>query len=295
MDLIVKAPRLPRLGESLAVNNFAMIPGGKGANQAVACARLGAQVSFMGRVGEDPFGEKIITSLHREGINLKYIRTDPEIGTGIGLVVLDQYGRNRIFISMGANAKCKVEDFGIIESLIPQFDVLLLQLEISLEVIKSTLDIAKQSNVLTILDPAPAFTISSKLFKKVDILVPNQIEAEFFSRQKVRSVQTAKLAAEKLIKLGPSAVVIKLSNKGTFLLTHEESIYIKAKKVDVVDTLGAGDAFVGAFAVNIAKGKDLRESLQYANYAGALTTTKFGAQPSVPTAKELERFISERR
>jgi len=295
MDLLIKAPRLPRVGESLAVDKFVMVPGGKGANQAVACARLGAEVTLAGRVGKDVFGEIILKSLNQENIDIKYITKDPDASTGMGLVILDHFGRNRVFATMSANMRCQKEDFKVIESIIARFDVVLLQLEISLEVIMDILNMAKENNVLTILDPAPVCPVSPNLFRKVDILVPNQVEAEFFSGQKVKNIQTANLAAQKLIKLGPSVVIIKLGSRGAFLLTHQRKIYVKGEKVNVIDTLGAGDAFVGAFAVSIARGKDFDESLQYANCAGAFATTKSGAQPSMPTFDELEQFISKRK
>lgn len=295
MDLIVRVARLPRVGESLAVNNYVMIPGGKGANQALACARLGAEVVLLGKVGKDVFGERIVSSLSQEGVNTDHVIKDPKLPTGMGLVILNYQGANRALVAKGANANCRVEDWkAIVDNIIFGFDIILLQLEIPLEVVKYFINMAKDNNILTILDPAPACPVSPELFRKVDILIPNQIEAEFFSGQKVTNVKTAKLAAQKLLQLGPSIVIVKLGEKGVFLFTEEEQIYLPPIKVKVVDTLGAGDAFAGALAVALARNGNFKEALRYANYAGALSVTKLGAQPSMSSAEEVKQFIAKR-
>lgn len=285
MDLIIKAERMPKMGESLIGDDFRMVPGGKGANQAMAAAKLGAEVVLLGRVGRDIFGEKIIASLSQGGVNTDYIIKDSFSATGVGLVVVDYQGRNSALVAAGANMACKEEDVDTIRDVIVESDVLLLQLEVPLCVVMHAVDVA---NIVTILDPAPACPVPLELFQKVDIVIPNQVEAEFFTKQEVIDIETATIAAHEFLKMGALKVIIKLGDKGALLLTGEGKVYVEGIKVYVVDTTAAGDAFAGGLAVALAKGWGISKALFYANYVGALSVTKFGAQSSMPTAFEVE-------
>jgi ribokinase len=293
MDFIVKVKTIPRVGETVLGSSFKRSPGGKGANQAVAAAKLGADVVMIGRVGADAVGRELIETLKAQGIDATYVLMDEGTYTGLALIMVDEEGGNIIAVASGADMNCSTEDIKRAEKTVKASNVLLTQLEIPLPAVEYALDVAFGEGVKAILNPAPAQDLSNDLLKKVYLLSPNETEAEFLSGIKIRGLRTAEMAADQLLTRGVDNVVLTLGRKGALLATNHEMIHVEGVDVQAIDTTGAGDAFCGALAVAIAKGKDLREAVTYANYAGALTTLKIGAQDALPTREELEHFMKD--
>lgn len=278
MDLVVKAKHRPQKGETLIGDEFGMFIGGKGANQAIAAARSGARVHMIGRLGHDFFGDLFIKALKKEKINTDFIVRDFKVGTGIGAPVIDANGDNSIIIIPRANMRLTVKDIEQASRVISRADVLLLQLEVPIEASKRAAQIAKRNKVLVILDPAPAKKLPNSFFKYIDVITPNEIEAN-----------------DALLKKGVKSVVITLGKRGAFLLTSQKKKIIPAYKVKVIDTTGAGDAFCGALAVSLARGQNLEEAIKYANAAGAFAVTIMGASPSMPTHRQITRILQKQR
>lgn len=290
-DLVAKAERRPQKGESLLGTEFGMFPGGKGANQAVQCAKLGAEVWMAGRVGNDFFGDSLINNLNKEGVNTKYLIKDKTTTTAVGCIVIDKGGDNSIVMVPQANMKNTKSDVDRIKNILNKFDVLILQLEIPLEVVIYSAKLARKNNLKIILNPAPGREIPDILIKNCDILTPNETEAEILTGVKIKNLEDVKSAGKKLLERGAKYVIITLGEKGALYCTKEETSLISPFKVKAVDTTAAGDAFNGGLAVAIAKGKDIKEGIKLANAAGALSATKMGAQPSLPSKRELEKFL----
>lgn len=293
MDFIIKVETIPRVGETVLGSGFKRSPGGKGGNQAVAAAKLGADVVLIGRVGADAVGRGLIEEVKAQGIDGRYVLEDEGTYTGLALILVDEEGGNIIAVASGADMNCCTEDVKRAEEVITASKVLLTQLEIPLPVVEYAVDVAYGEGVRVILNPAPAHDLSNDLLKKVYLLTPNETEAEFLSEMKIRGLRTAEMAAERLLARGVGNVVLTLGRRGVLIASKDETIHVQGVGVQAVDTTGAGDAFCGALAVAIATGKDLREAVTYANYAGALTTTKIGAQEALPTHDELERFMKD--
>jgi len=292
MDLVVRAPHMPAPGETIIGSDFRTIPGGKGANQAVAAAKLGAQVSMVGRVGDDDFGRAQLRNLGQLGIDTRYITVDPDAATGIALITLDASGQNSIVIAAGANMHLTVADIDAAQEIIAQADVLVCQLESPLEAVEHAIALAHSCGVKVILNPAPARKLSPETLSKVDFLIPNESETAILTGMEVTDVPSAKKAADHLRQQGVGIVILTLGEKGALLVGPSEEMYIPAYEVEVVDTTAAGDAFVGGFAVALAEGENLANAVRLANAAGALTVTRLGAQPSLPTRKEVESLLS---
>ncbi|RLG46856.1 MAG: ribokinase [Thermoproteota archaeon] len=295
MDLIVKLRKLPVIGETVIGGTFKMSPGGKGANQAVAAAKLGAESYFVGRIGADDFGKALMENFKRTGVNSEYVTVDRDAHTGVALIMVDQAGKNLIAVASGANSKCSVEDVDRAKDLIEKASVLLLQLEIPVEVVQHAALLAKQGRSKVILNPAPARPLPKKLFELIDVIVPNEVEAEVLTGIPVKDLSSAREAGEKLLGFGTEAVVITLGERGALLVEKEGYDLVPGVSVEAVDTTGAGDAFCGALAFALATGKSLKEAVFIANCAGALATTKIGAQEALPTLKELESFLKEKK
>lgn len=291
MDLTVKAKTIPSKGETVLGEDFKMAPGGKGANQAAAAARLGAAVTFVGRVGADHFGKLLIDNANRFGINTQFIVKDAEAYTGIALITVDRRGNNIISVAQGADSHCRSEDVDMADEVIKSCDILLVQLEIPLSVVEYAVDKAWQYGVKAILNPAPAQKLSARLFQRVYLLTPNEREASLISGNKIRDIDSAKKVAWAILEKGTANVVITVGKKGAILATKAGVVHLPAPIVKTVDTTGAGDAFCGALAVAISSGKKLNESVLYANCAGALATTRIGAQEALPTREELDTFM----
>nr|MBC7243933.1 ribokinase [Chloroflexota bacterium] len=297
-DMVVRVPHIPAPGETVLGGEFVMAAGGKGANQAVAAARLGAQVTLVARVGQDVFGERALAGFRQEGIATQYITIDPEAASGVALIFVDANGENSIAVASGANAHLTPQDVQQAKEAIEAADVLLLQLETPLETVWQAAEIAQRAGVRVVLNPAPACPLPADILALVDVLTPNEGEASLLAARQITQATTladAEAAARCLIEQGVKTVIITLGARGALIVTPDFQQLVPGFAVDVVDTTAAGDAFNGGLAVALAEGKTLAEAVRFANACGALAATKLGAQPSLPTAEEVARFLMERR
>ena len=291
MDLVVKSARIPAVGETILGGDFIMNPGGKGANQAVAAARLGAEVYFAAKLGHDVFAEQSLNNFRKEGVNTECVFQTEQAPSGVALILVDQAGDNVIVVAPGANQKLSPQDVEKAQSAIASSGAVVAQLEVPLETVESAARLANGAGVPFILNPAPAQRLSFELLAMVDVLTPNETEAAILSGIEVTNEGTAGTAARELLKCGVKAVILTMGAKGFLLAAGESTEFVPAVKVDAVDTTAAGDAFTGALAVGVAQGQDLRDAAFFANHAAALSVTKMGAQSSMPTRHEVERFI----
>ena len=302
-DLVVRAPRFPQPGETISGEDLQVIPGGKGANQAVAAARLGANVSMLGRVGKDNFGDFLLNNLKSNHVDSQLVQRD-EASTGTATIIVDSNGQNSIVLSAGANGKVSPAD---VESA-PFFHhkLLLLQLEIPLPTVLRAAQLAKANNVRVILNPAPAKAIPDELIALTDFIIPNETELSMLTGLDVTNIPSTEKAARVLLQRGAKNVIVTLGSKGALIVNKETSTHVDTYKVDVVDTTAAGDAFIGGFATKLLDSvlesdsllSDIREqapalqrAVQYGCACGALATTKFGAQPSLPTKEDVEKLF----
>ena len=294
VDLVIRAERMPNKGETLIGEAFDIFTGGKGFNQATAAARLGAEVTFIGRIGEDAFGEMLQTAMDSEHIDTQFVKTDADNGTGIATIVVEPDGDNSIIVVPRANMCITPTDIDAAGDSIANADVLLLQLETPIDASKRAAEIARQNGTIVLLDPAPARQLPVDLLKKIDILTPNASEATVLSGQEVStpdSITTAKTMQKQINQDGLSSVVLTLGEQGVLLCTPTETEHIPAIPVDVIDTTGAGDAFSGALATALANGNNITESVRYATAAGAAACTVLGATPSMPTQEKLKAIL----
>lgn len=292
MDLVTRTPRLPVAGETLTGHSFETISGGKGANQAVAVARLGVATELIGRVGNDPFGQDLLAGLMANGVGCDRVLIDASIGSGVATIAVDDASENNIIVVPGANGRVGQADLERLQEVLPQAKVLLLQLEIPLEAVVAAAQAARQAGVTVILDPAPAQTIPMELYSWVDVITPNQVEASQLVGFTVDDQETAMRAATLIHQRGVATVIIKLGKLGAFCLTGNETFLIDSFPVKAVDTVAAGDAFNGGLAAGLAAGLPLQEAMTQASAIAALSVTKAGAQPSLPTREELTTFLS---
>jgi ribokinase len=288
IDLVVKAPRLPRVGETVPGGTFSTSPGGKGANQAVAAARLGARVAMAGRVGRDVFGQQLLTGLRREGVDVAHVHADDDAATGVALIGVDGAGHNMIMVASGANHRVTPGDIDGARHTIAGADVLLLQLEIPIESSIRAAAIAKAAGRLVCLDPAPALPIPEALYASVDVINPNEIEAQALTAVEVRSVPDAARAAEVLRARGPRVAVVKMGGRGAFYLGPGASGHLPARTVDAVDTTAAGDAFAAALGVALGEGRATADAVAFATRVAGIKVTRMGAQTGMPTREEVE-------
>ncbi|MBI2862024.1 MAG: ribokinase [Chloroflexi bacterium] len=291
MDLVVKVPHLPQTGETVLGGTFLRAPGGKGANQAVAAARLGCEVFFVGRVGTDPFGDELLAGLARDGVRLDYVVRDQEAPTGVALIFVGEDGSNMIAVAPGANDRLSPEDVRRAEATIASAQVLLVQLEVPIGTVEQALALAEVHEVSAILNPAPARPLPPETLRKVAVLTPNEREAEVLSGVRVNDVLAVYDAADALLGKGAQAVVVTLGRDGALLNTGFRVLRVPAFAVEAVDTTAAGDAFAGALAAFLTTSSNLELAVRYANAVAALSVTKPGAQPSLPTKREVERFL----
>jgi ribokinase len=295
MDLVVKTPHLPKPGETVIGEDLLTVPGGKGANQAVAAARLGAKVAMIGRVGDDLFGQQLRENLIADQIDLRHVIVTPGTGSGVALIVVDEKGQNSIVVSSGANARVTVADVDSAAKAITTADVLVLQLEIPLEAVTRAAQLARQSGVQVILNPAPAQKLPADLLALVDILIPNESETATITALSIESQEEMGAAAAELMAAGVGSVILTLGERGAFLAQKGATRHFPPFVVDqVVDTTAAGDAFVGGLASAIGEGKPIMEAVSWGNAAGALAVTRTGAQLSLPIREEVERLLARK-
>lgn len=291
-DLVAKTQRIPVVGETIIGDRFFTAQGGKGANQAVAAAKLGGEVVFVAKLGNDSFGEKSFDSFEQLNIKTTHISRIDGVASGVALISIDNSGRNSIIVVPGANSKLLTSDIDLAENDIKNAGVVVCQLEIPIETVQYTATIAQKHYVPFILDPAPARPLSKELLAMTDILKPNEIEAGELTGIKITDDKTALDAADRLINMGVKTAIITLGSRGLLVADAQQNTFIDRIKVDTVDSTAAGDAFTGALAFGIANGQPIVKAAEYANIVASLSTTKFGAQPSLPTKGEVNSFLA---
>jgi ribokinase len=306
-DLVVRSPRFPQPGETLSGEDLQVIPGGKGANQAVAAARLGANVSMLGCVGRDNFGDFLLDNLKSNNVDSHLIQRD-DSSTGTAIIVVDESGQNSIVLSAGANGKVSLLDVEHASFPDPstrsgrRFSLLLLQLEIPTPIVLSAAKLAKENNVQVILNPAPAKELPDELISLADFIIPNETELSLLTGMEVDDIPSTEKAAKKLLERGAKNVIVTLGSNGALIVTPELLEHIQPFKVDVVDTTAAGDAFIGGFATKLLESTSslanpqeqvlaLQNAVRYGCACGALAATRFGAQPSLPTKAEIRVIL----
>jgi ribokinase len=295
VDLTFRTARMPQAGETLAGKGFHLAFGGKGANQAVAAARLGANVRFVARIGDDAFGREAMERFRAEGLDVTYVRPVPGQSNGVAGIIVDDDARNCIVVIPGANGCMTANDIRGAAEAIQSADALLCQLEVPLEAVLEAFRVARAAGVRTILTPAPAFPLPDELFRLTDLLVPNETELEVLAGRRIGDHREREGAARALRNRGAKAVAVTLGEEGAMVLDDEGTTIVPAHRVDAVDTTGAGDAFSGSLAVFWAEGLPLREAARNAAAVAALAVTRLGAQTAFPTRSEVDAFIAQRR
>ena len=291
MDLVVRAARLPQPGETAPGRHFARFPGGKGANQAVAAARLGASVRMVGQVGGDPFGDELAAGLDGEGVDTAGLRR-VSAPTGVALIIVDDSGQNSIVWVPGANAAWEEETLADVEQWAARCRLLVLPLEVPRVVAERAVRAAKRAGAGVILNPAPHRQDDEAYFGDVDVLVPNQVEAALLAGVDPHEQHDWAAVGRRLRALGPRAVVITLGADGALLVDDEGEEHVHAFRVEAADTTAAGDAFVAGLAVALLRRSPLPDAVRFANAAGALAATRPGAQPSLPRATEVQELLA---
>lgn len=289
MDLVVNVDTMPKPGQTIIESNFKEVPGGKGANQAVAMARLNGNVSMIGKVGEDGFGQTLINSLKNDKVDTTYIQTSKG-ATGVALITVDKNAQNSIVVSPGANFEVKEDDIDNNIEAIKNSDIVVLQLETPLNTIKYALNKAKELNKYTILNPAPAVKLDDEIIKNVDLLTPNETELEIISGVSIETEEDIQKAAQIMIEKGVKELIVTLGSKGSLYINKEKSMFKKAYKVEAVDTTAAGDSYTGALAVALSQDKNIEDAMDFASKVGALSVLKEGAQSSLPTLEDVKNF-----
>jgi ribokinase len=287
-DMVIKADRLPIPGETVLGGTFFMNPGGKGANQAVAAARMGGRVTFISKTGNDVFGKQSVVLYNAEDIKTDYIFSDPSNPSGVALITVDSFGENCIVVASGANASLCPADIDKAAPEIESCDLVLMQLEIPVNTVEYVAEMANRKNIKVILNPAPARALSDQLLKNTYIIVPNRSEAEILSGIKVTDRESARQAADIISAKGVSIVVITLGSQGALIKDHEEYHFVDAVKVDALDTTAAGDVFCGTLCVGLSEGRSILDAVKMAAKASAITVTRMGAQSSIPHRAELQ-------
>lgn len=294
-DMVVKSRRIPAPGETVVGGEFLVAAGGKGANQAVAAARLGAEVQFVSRVGADAFGDQAIAGYRRDGINTDLIARDPDNATGVALILIDEAGENAISVASGANHAMSLEDVDRAAIAIRGASVLVMQLELPLNIVARAAEIAAQAGVPVILDPAPApeEPLPAALLRNITCIKPNVAEAEGLTGIHVADESAAREAASALLGMGPSSAIITMGADGALLADESGVVLVPATPVAALDTTAAGDAFSGALAFGWGAGLKRAGAVRLASSAGAFAATRMGAQPSLPSRSELQAFCLE--
>jgi ribokinase len=294
MDLVTRAPRLPRAGETLAGQSFVTVPGGKGANQAVAAARLGASVAMIGCVGDDAYGEQLRAALLAEGVDCQAVTPVTGESTGVALIVVDDSSQNAIVIVAGGNGHVTASVVDSFDGLLSQAEVIICQLEVPLDTVGHVLKRGHELGKTVILNPAPASgPLPPQWFAWIDYLIPNESEATALTGLPVDSTASADAAASALLAAGVSKVIVTLGEQGALFASKSRSEHFPAPKVQPIDTTAAGDTFVGGFAAALADGKSESDAIRFGQVAAALSVTRSGAQPSIPTFAEVQACAAQ--
>lgn len=290
MDLVIRAPKIPRPGETVLGSDFKQVSGGKGANQADAAAKLGMKTKMLGAVGNDTMGKHLKVSLEKDKVDVEMVLEKNHIPTGIAAIVVEDSGNNAITVAPGANLFFSSHDLKKMEKAFQEADIMLVQLESPLDTVKTALKLAKENNVTTILNPAPAMELDHEIFTLVDILTPNETELELLSNMETNSIENVVAAGKSLLEKGISELVVTLGSQGSIHIGKNITKMYPAYKVKAVDTTAAGDSFNAALAVWLAKGYSMEEAILFATKVGAMTVTKNGAQTSLPLLDEVLEF-----
>ncbi|MFT4417276.1 ribokinase [Fredinandcohnia humi] len=291
VDLVVSVSRRPEWGETVLGKGFFTGNGGKGGNQAYAAGKLGASVAMLGKVGDDSFGNQLLSSFEEVGVDTTSIERVPGESTGVALINVNDEGENSIIVSPGANHHVTPEYVRKHEQVLQQAKLVMVQLEIPLETVLEVAEIANKYGVPLMLDPAPARKLPDELYKKVTYIVPNESELSIITDSEVTDMKSATKASRGLLEKGVDTVFSKLGSKGVVVIKSDKTFSVEPYKVSPVDTTAAGDAFAGALATALVEGKDLQSATKFANAVGALTVTKAGAQVSMPPLNEVEAFL----
>jgi ribokinase len=293
MDLVVRTERFPHPGETLTGRTFYTAPGGKGANQAVAAARLGVPTRMVGRVGKDVFGNTLLASLKQDGVNVAAVQEDAEQPSGTAVIMVDDKAENEIVIVAGANGAVCEADLDQLRQMLPDAGQLLLQLEVPMDTVLAAARLAHEQDVTVIFDPAPVRPLPDALYPYIDILTPNESEAAALVGFAVNDEASAAKAAQVLLGRGARQVVIKMGGRGAYWHDGQQAAFLPAYKVNAVDTVAAGDAFNGALAAALAEGLPVQEALRWGMAGGAISTTRIGAQPSLASREELLALLEK--
>ena len=294
IDLVAMTPRFPQAGETVVGNRFLSYGGGKGANQAVAAARMGGRTSMVGRVGDDIFAPQALQALVDSGVNIEPVGVTPGESTGIAVISIDDAAQNQIIQVLGANTTCGETEEAQVLALLDHASTLLLQLEVSVELSLRCAQAARERGVRVILDPSPVRPLPEAFYSCCDVITPNETDAQALVGRPVTDPGSAADAAEILLERGVGAVIVTLGPQGAHWATGNASEFVPAFTVEGIDSVGAGDAFNGALAVALAEGQDLGGAVRIASAAGALSVTRSGAQDSMPTRAEVEALLRSR-
>ncbi|RDC61748.1 ribokinase [Adhaeribacter pallidiroseus] len=290
-DMVIKTKHFPLPGETVLGGRFMMNPGGKGANQAIAAARLGGQITFITKIGQDIFGRQALQQFLKEGVDASFVISDPDNPSGVALITVDEKGENTIVVAPGSNGTLNPADVAKAETVFKEAEIILMQLEIPLVTVQFAANLAAQYGKKVILNPAPAAPLPDDLYRCLAILTPNRSEAEALSGVTITNLATAEQAARKLLEKGIKHVVITLGTEGAFVFDQSIAKLIPVTPVVAVDTTAAGDVFNGALAVALSEGLALDKAVEFANQAAAISVTRMGAQASAPFRKELQGLI----
>jgi len=289
MDLVVNVDEMPKKGQTLIGENFKEVPGGKGANQAVAIAKLGGDVSMIGKVGNDGFGQTLINALKANNVKTDYIQIE-NCSSGVAMITVDKNAENSIVVAPGANFRVLREDIDKCIDSIKQSDIVVVQLETPLDTIKYALQESKQLDKYTILNPAPAAKLDEDIIKNVDLLTPNETELEILSGVKIENEEDIIKAGQVMIQKGVKQLIVTLGSKGSLYIDKDNVKFKESYKVDAIDTTAAGDSYTGALSVALSQDKDIQEAMDFASKVGALCVMKEGAQTSLPTIQDVLNF-----
>lgn len=293
-DHVLRVPHFPRPGETLCGHSYQVLPGGKGANQAVAAARLGADIGFIARIGDDAIGRQMRDGFARDGINVSAVECDPALPTGIAIIYVSDEGENSIGISAEANGALTPAVVEQHAALIADANTLLLQLEVPLASVQRAAELARAGGTRVVLNPAPAQPLPPALLALVDLITPNQTEAELLTGISVTDEASAHLAAERFHAMGIQSVMITMGSQGVYVSEGGQAALVPGFRVTATDTTAAGDTFNGAFLAEQLRGSDTHSAIRFAHAAAAISVTRFGAQSSIPTLDEVTAFLKER-